>query len=218
MIVIARLPDSAGQFSFCYCVTQLVDFDPEDDILTVEFAGSTHRTTIDNVRRVHVDMTDAAKSSGSQQDAVERIKTALLEHRRARTKAEQQASKKPARNRYASIGNTGDLFAPSPAKPAPVEAGSGQAPVLARHAGLTPLEAAPAPRREAKPGRGSRPTTTTPPRDTATPAGETRQAQRLSNTSLEIFFPMDTAITFKLPNGVVDVVETAKPFGKLFKK
>lgn len=217
-MVVAQLPDSAGQFSRCYCVTDLLDYDDGAGTVSVAFAGSSFTVPLINVRRVHRNYEEYFKSMSSQQDSIERIKEALLEHRRLKNGADKAATKTPARkpNRYASI-DTGPSLAPSPAKP---EVAKGPGRDLAKKpvkTAVTPPKAQPAlsVRREAvqtemwnSPATGSR----------RSPAGETRQAQRLSNATMEIYFPVGAKVTAKLPNGVVDVVDTDKAFGKIYRK
>lgn len=208
MIVCAQLPDSAGQFAGAFCVSDLVDYNEKAGTVTLLFAREQHTVPLSKIRYVATDMTEAIKKM-SQQEAIERINEALRQHRQSRTATERAASK-PAGNRYASIGIGSDA-APSPTKPASRGRGSQQAP------SGPPKEAPPAkalskPRRETKPVRAK----TSHQRSAAEPA--VRWAQRLSNDSMEIYFPAGAKVTAKLPNGEVDVVETDKPFGKIFRK
>lgn len=212
MIVCAQLPDSAGQFAGVFCVSKLIDYNEKAGTVVVLFAREQYTVPITNVRYVARDMTEAVKMS-NQQEAIERIKQALLEHRKARTIAERTA-RKPAGNRYASISQ-GSHAAPSPTRPAADGRGSQQALPLEPPKAAPPAKALRAPRRETKPERKPR-SASSAQRFAAGSA--VRQAQRLSNAHMELYFPMGVKITAKLPNGVVDVVETDKPFGKIFRK
>lgn len=212
MIVTARL-DNAGQYTGCYCVTDLIDYDPESDTLTVMFAGSVHRTNVSQVRRVAKDYKEHFMSD-SQQAAADRIREALLEFRRTKNGADKAAEANPARNRnrYASI-DPGTSLAPSPAKPEVVSV-PGRDPVRkpTKKPASSPARAASSKRRETKPVEQESPS----PASTA--ASSTRKAQRLSNKLMEIYFPIDSKVTAKIPHGVLDVVETDKAFGKIYRK
>lgn len=176
---------------------KVVAFDAESDTVTFEFSNALHVVHITSVFRVRDNMSEIASSTGSQAEAVQRVRDALIEFRKTRNGVDSKPSK-PPRNRYASL----DVhIAPSPTHNAPV---------------LAPPEAAlPKPARRAAPKTAAAPPAAAVP---AVPGVSKRPAQRLYNDRLEIFFPADTTVTAKLPKGQIDNVVTDKPFGKIFKR
>lgn len=186
MYAVARLDDGL------IAVGSIVAINDKTGTVTLEFRNEHHIVPVDHIRRVRQTMSEIASSSGSQAEAIERIKAALLDFRKTRNGVDKQIVK-PSRNRYASIDVSP---APSPQQSAPV---------------LAPSETALPKAREARP----QPTVKVA---AASEAIRGRPAQRLFNDRLEVFFAPDAKVTMKLPKGQIEHVSTDKPFGKIFKR
>jgi hypothetical protein len=178
---------STGAVAVC----ALLDYDREADTISVEFKGDTYNCAVSSIRRVRDTITEIAMSS-NEQEAGDRIRAHLNEFRQRRTTA-LAGSPKPPRSRYASL-SASEPPAPSPAKDAPAEK---RACVAAPKEHVVEREA----KMFAK----------------AKTAVSPREAQRLYNDKMELFFPPGTKVTTKLPNGKLETCVTSKAFGKIFK-
>lgn len=179
-------------------VGKLVDFDPVTDTVITEFSNTNHVLPVSSILRVRNDMTEIATSSGSQADAIDRIKQALLDFRKSRTSAESSKAAPPLRNRYAS---TTDSPAPSPTPKAVTLAPSVAAPTPPpKLVAVPPLPPVLKPARKAAIDAATK----------LAASKEQRMVQRHYNAQLEIFYALDDKITLKLPKGITENVLSDK--------